>query len=206
MKLYINAEALDTYDKEKFLFTNYHNQIIPFIFYFRRRKFYCLVSKSKDGDISDYFLKRLGYYTIRGSSSDGGTEALYQIKNELKNNIVLSLPFDGPKGPVYKIKKGIIWLHSRNEYPLLLGYCYFSRAKRLGSWDGLYVPYPFSKVLIVIDGPVNLEKNISKEEILQQKLLMEEKMWQNYRHFAEKFRDRYHIPAQNLEEIGSEEE
>jgi len=200
-RLMVKDSAREIYEKDRFVFTNYHNQIIPLIHYFRKRNYVILVSKSRDGEITDYFIRRYKYATIRGSSTSGGTEALSEIHSRLKGNIVISITFDGPKGPIYKIKKGIIWLISRNRYPLLMGYCYFSWAKRIRSWDGLYIPYPFSKVLIVIDGPVYAAERLLKGKMESFRQDLEERMWDNYYHYSADFRDIFGADSANAPEI-----
>ncbi len=201
--LFVEESAREIYSNDRFIFTNYHNQIIPFIHYYKKRSYYILVSKSRDGDITDYILKKYGYRTIRGSSTRGGSEALHEIHSELGKNIVMSITFDGPKGPIYRIKKGIIWLLGRTGYPLLTGYCYFSRARRIRSWDGLYVPIPFSKVLIVIDGPMIAEKRLSKSEIDLFKNELEKRMAENYKKHSQKFRKMFGKNPENAHEIAN---
>lgn len=169
----------------------YHNNLIPLIFAYRNKNYFGLVSKKMDGEIADFYLNKFGYKTIRGSSREGGTEALYEIIPLLKNNIVISIPFDGPKGPVYRMKKGIIWLANRAKYPLLFGYCYFSKAWRLWNWDGLYIPYPFSKALIVFDEPFFVEGKLHKKDLDSYKANIEKKMWNNYVKFSKLFQETF---------------
>ncbi len=164
-----------------------------------------LVSRSRDGNISDFFLKKLGYETIRGSSSDEGTDALFNIRKALRKNIMLSLTSDGPKGPVYKLKKGIVWLANRHKYPILFAYAYFSKARRIRSWDGLYFPYPFSRILIVVEKPYINEEWLSKNEIEEQKDIIEKRMWGGYVAYAGRFKEIYKKYPENMKEIQDEE-
>lgn len=201
MRIFVSESAKIHFEKEKYIFTNYHNQIVPFFFYFRRSGYYALVSRSRDGDITDYIMRRLGYNTIRGSSTSGGTDALYDIGRELKKDIVLSMTFDGPKGPLYKIKKGILWVAGRYDYPIIKGYCYYSKAKRLRSWDGLYVPLPFSKVLLVLDGPFEIDTKRSKKAMEDNKARVEKEMWEGYKANTLKFKQIFKKEPVNLKEI-----
>ncbi len=201
----IHEDSKDFFKRDRGIFTNYHNHLIPLSFYFRKKGRCVLVSRSRDGKISNFFLKRLGYRIIRGSSSDEGTEVLFSIRKLLREDVMLSLTFDGPRGPKYKMKKGIVWLADRHEYPILMSYAYFSRALRLRSWDGLYVPLPLSRVFIVVAKPYIMEPGLSKEKIEEHKKILEDMMWNNYKVFAGKYRDIYKKEPQNGKEILNEE-
>lgn len=203
IKIIISEKAEEVF-KTGTVFTGYHNQLIPMVFAYRKNGFYGLVSKNLDGEIADFFLKRFGYNTIRGSSREGGAEALYELDPLLKNRILISIPFDGPKGPVYKMKKGIIYLANRYKYPLVFGYSYFSRAFRLYNWDGLYIPFPFSKCLVVIDDPFYIKDKLNKRGIEEHKTVLEKKMWENYKKFTRIFIDLYRSEPVNMDDIKSE--
>ena len=53
-----------------------------------------------------------------------------------------------PRGPCYDFKEGALVVARRARAPLLLFGAEFSAAWRLHSWDGFYIPKPFSGVLL----------------------------------------------------------
>src|SRR5690606_19400830 len=60
------------------------------------------------GRVLDYVIRRLGYKTIRGSSSRGGMRALRRMVRTLRRGRAVVLAPDGPWGPAYRIKPGLI--------------------------------------------------------------------------------------------------
>lgn len=201
----ISNEVEKKIQKGMLLFSNYHSQILPFIGYYRNSGYSVLISKSSDGDIANYIMSRFNYNIVRGSSSEGANEALDEIegllKGEDKCKSIISLTFDGPKGPKYKIKTGILWLAKTYKCPILFASCYFSKAKRLRSWDKLYIPYPFSKMLIVIEDPIYFEKSLSKKNRAASREYIDEICWNRYKRGMEVYREKMGKYPLNIEDI-----
>ena len=53
---------------------------------------------------------------------------------------------DGPRGPRRQVQIGLIMLASRTALPIILVGVGYSRCWRLKSWDGFFLPKPFSRV------------------------------------------------------------
>ena len=111
-----------------------------------------MVSQSKDGAIMDLFFKLNGGRTTRGSSSNGGAQALRNLVTLSKTyGWNTSFAVDGPKGPIYKVKPGVFQffrLQSRVTHLYVSGvacdkYWRFSKA-----WNKAVLPKPFSKIVI----------------------------------------------------------
>ena len=113
---------------------------------FRRRPIYALVSASRDGAWLDAFLATGGVRTVRGSSSRRGREAVGALLAKLREGHDIGITPDGPRGPMYDFKRGAFIVARRADVPVLLIGCRFESAWRLKSWDGFYVPKPFSRV------------------------------------------------------------
>ncbi len=58
-----------------------------------------LFSQSKDGDLVEFSIKKMGYIPVRGSSTRGGLLAKEQMMNGLMNGVPASITPDGPIGP-----------------------------------------------------------------------------------------------------------
>ena len=70
---------------------------------------YCfLISKSKDGEFVDFICRRLGYETVRGSSSKGGKEARKALEESMGRGVATAFTVDGPRGPRKKCKPGVL--------------------------------------------------------------------------------------------------
>jgi lysophospholipid acyltransferase (LPLAT)-like uncharacterized protein len=128
----------------------WHNRLFlaaEFVRRFRQgRPVYSLVSASKDGAWLDAFFSMVGMRTVRGSDHRLGREAVLALIAKLRAGYDIGITPDGPRGPCYEFKAGALVVTRRAGTPaLLLGMRFYS-ARRLKSWDGFYLPRPFSRV------------------------------------------------------------
>jgi hypothetical protein len=112
------------------------------------RRMVGLVSASRDGAWLAAFFRLAGIVTVRGSSSWRGTQAVRELLAEMQAGADIAITPDGPRGPCYEIKPGTLLVARRVPAPLLLISAHFPSAWRLRSWDGFYLPKPFSVVEI----------------------------------------------------------
>ncbi len=113
---------------------------------YRRRQVYALVSASRDGAWLAAFFSYIGLKSVRGSSTHQGREAARALIEKLRAGHDLGITPDGPRGPKYDFKAGAFIVTRRAAAPVLLIGGTFSSAWRLKSWDGFYLPRPFSRV------------------------------------------------------------
>lgn len=147
-----SPEALKNLTKidEPVAFVLWHNRLflVSEIFrrYRQRRPVYGLVSASKDGAWLDAFFSLVGISSVRGSSSRLGREAVTALVTVIRAGNDIGITPDGPRGPRYDFKAGGLIVARRAHAPvLLLGGEYLS-AWQFRSWDGFYLPKPFSRV------------------------------------------------------------
>lgn len=107
-----------------------------------------LVSASKDGAYLSYFFERMGIIPLRGSSSRRGAQALREILEVIDEGGSIGITPDGPRGPCYDFKPGPTLLMRKTSSHVTLIGARFNCALRLKSWDGFYIPLPFSKVYL----------------------------------------------------------
>jgi hypothetical protein len=130
-------------------FVLWHNRLFISAEIFRRfrsRRLCGLVSASRDGAWLAAFYALMGMEASRGSSSRFGREAAGQLTGALLAGMDVGITPDGPRGPCYDFKEGALVVARRARAPLLLFGAEFSSAWRLASWDGFYIPRPFSSV------------------------------------------------------------
>ena len=143
------------------IFAIWHNRLLmlPRVFdpSFPTRQSYGLISASRDGDLIAQFIERSGYGTIRGSSSRKGVIALRQLVETLVSGggNVLVTP-DGPRGPVYQVSQGIVFLAQESGAPIVPIHMEYSSAWRLKSWDRFVVPRPFAKLRAIFGAPIHI--------------------------------------------------
>jgi lysophospholipid acyltransferase (LPLAT)-like uncharacterized protein len=133
-------------------FVVWHNRLFLVPEYHRRyrggRPVYGLVSASKDGAWLAAFFSLVGMRAVRGSSSRLAREGAQALVSVLRAGHDVGITPDGPRGPCYDLKPGALIVARRTGAPLLLLGGDFVSAWRLGSWDGFYLPRPFSTVRV----------------------------------------------------------
>jgi lysophospholipid acyltransferase (LPLAT)-like uncharacterized protein len=105
-----------------------------------------LVSASKDGAWLAAYYSVAGLGAVRGSSSRLGREAATALVSTLRSGDDVGITPDGPRGPVYEMKPGAMIVARRAQARVVMIGMDFESAWRLRSWDGFYLPKPFSTV------------------------------------------------------------
>jgi lysophospholipid acyltransferase (LPLAT)-like uncharacterized protein len=127
-------------------------------------EFAALCSASKDGEMISIAMKRLGVIPVRGSSKKGGTKAKEQLIEIIKKGgVTIAITIDGPTGPIYEIKSGIIEMAQASGAPIVP---YLARGKRnwvINSWDKMNIPKPFTKVYTYTGQPIWVPKDLPRE-------------------------------------------
>jgi lysophospholipid acyltransferase (LPLAT)-like uncharacterized protein len=107
------------------------------------------------GELQTHILKRFGYLPVRGSSERRGARALLTMKKTMEAGAVAALAVDGPTGPIYTSKPGILFLAAKLGYPIVPAATSAERAwivKR--TWCRYLLPKPFSRCLVALGQPI----------------------------------------------------
>jgi lysophospholipid acyltransferase (LPLAT)-like uncharacterized protein len=133
----------------------WHRCLLPAACFFRGRpRTTLLISASFDGELISRTIERMGYETVRGSSSRAGAGGLRALARAIRDGATAVIPGDGPRGPRYVLKPGITRLAQLTGLPVNSFYLLPQRAWVMRSWDALLVPKPFSRVVMVWGRPV----------------------------------------------------
>ncbi|TMP92379.1 MAG: DUF374 domain-containing protein, partial [Verrucomicrobia bacterium] len=104
---------------ENYIGALWHNRLLLFPFVLRRffsnRHGAALISASRDGELLADAIKRFDYDVVRGSSSRLGASAILQLTEVLASGRDVVITPDGPRGPVYELGPGIIFLAQKSE-------------------------------------------------------------------------------------------
>jgi lysophospholipid acyltransferase (LPLAT)-like uncharacterized protein len=136
-----------------FLLAVWHGQMVPVIWANRFRDLGALASTHGDAEIAARMMMRWGYSFVRGSSSQGGREALGQVVEHLKEGRSFAFTPDGPRGPRGVPKPGVMVASMRSGVPIIGVRIAISRAWRLGSWDRTAIPKPFARLRVTYSDP-----------------------------------------------------
>ena len=107
-----------------------------------------LISSSRDGELIARTIGKFGLGTIRGSSTRGGERARAEMREALAEGLDIGITPDGPRGPRYVLKPGAIELARESGRPIVPLLMSSTRGRRLGSWDGFFVPLPGDRVIM----------------------------------------------------------
>src|SRR5437762_720189 len=101
-------------------------------------------------------LDQLGLPNPAASSWRKGVIALRQLMDTLvANGNVLFTP-DGPRGPVYQVSQGVIFLAQKSGAPIVPIHMEYSSCWRLKSWDRFVVPKPFATLRVIFGEPIRI--------------------------------------------------
>lgn len=123
------------------------------------RRHVVIVSRSRDGDPVVRVCEGLGHVVCRGSSKKGGVDkggkvAKDEMIVELKGGLPGAVTVDGPKGPPFEVKSGIIEMARQTGLPIVPYLPLPRRFWSLRSWDAFRIPKPFTRIDIHYGAPI----------------------------------------------------
>lgn len=171
----IGGDNLDSIEKAGKLpiYTFWHDRIFAGTYYFRGRGIVVITSKSLDGEYIARFIKRLGYGSVRGSSSRGGVGALVEMIRFMKKGLPMAFTIDGPRGPRYQAKKGAVLLAKKTGNPMMPFIVESRRCWTIKSWDRLQIPKPFSTAAVLIAEPIYVPADADEDAIEDHRLRLQ---------------------------------
>jgi lysophospholipid acyltransferase (LPLAT)-like uncharacterized protein len=134
-----------------YIYAFWHQDELALLPYFRNRDLVAMVSDSRDGTIMATALECFGYLTTRGSSTRGGVKGFIASIRMIRKGYKFTMAVDGPKGPIYKTKEGIIRLSEKSGRPIFPFRAWperFFTFKK--AWNQAKLPLPFSKIHIMV--------------------------------------------------------
>ena len=132
-----------------------------------------VISNSRDGMILGSYVKTHAGCNVIHASHKSGHSALLQIIDELKQNRMLIITPDGPRGPLYEVKGGVVFSAQKAEAMIVPMHWHASSMWQLGTWDRLQFPKPFSKVTLYFEDPILCTQGSDREAI---RALLKEKL------------------------------
>ena len=154
----------------------WHRAAIYFLYFFGHFHPMIMVSQSKDGEILAQYTSAMGAIPARGSSSRGGKEALKQMRHHLSSGgKACATVLDGPRGPAYVAKKGMIVLAMQTGSPFIPAIWSANRTITLrNSWDKTILPLPWSRVSMAFGDPIHIPTETTGEELEHYRKLVQD--------------------------------
>lgn len=154
----------------------WHNRIFPATYYFRHRGIVVMSSQSFDSEYVARFIQRFGFGIVKGSSTRGGVGGLIEMIRLVKKGFPAGFSVDGPKGPVYQAKTGIVMLAKKTGNPILPFSIETEKYWTIKSWDRLQIPKPFARAKIFIGEPIEFGENVDEVETRNKHLDLQKKL------------------------------
>lgn len=113
-----------------------------------------LISPSVDGELPAMLVRRVGGHVIRGSASATGARALRDYYEAIvRHGVSPAMTPDGSHGPRRQFKPGAVLLSQLSGRPMVPMAYAASRVWLFRTWDRFALPWPFSRVVLVIGEP-----------------------------------------------------
>ena len=164
---------------ESVILCTWHQQFFSAIRHFEKYRIFTpsiMISQSKDGDIIAGVAQRSGWHPVRGSSSKGGKPALAQMIQELGKKKLAAHIVDGPRGPMGKVKAGIIRLAQATNSSIVPFSVNAEEAWQFNSWDRFFIPKPFSAVTLQFREAIPPDPKQGEDRFENQRLMLEKTM------------------------------
>lgn len=132
--------------KQPIIFSLWHGHILPLLYQHRGEGVVVMISEHADGELVARVAERLGFGTVRGSTSRGAARALLDAARVVRDGRDIAITPDGPRGPARSIAPGAAVLAQRTGAPVIGAAVHARSAWRLKSWDSFLIPRPFARV------------------------------------------------------------
>ena len=151
-------------EKGGVIFAFWHSRLLLMSYVARDRDVEVLISRHRDGEIISRIVARLGFSSVRGSSTRGGASALRRMPRIVRDGKDLAITPDGPRGPACRVQPGVILAARLSGRPVLPVTFASDHFHSFGSWDRFQVPRPFSRGVFVWGEPLRVSREDDLEE------------------------------------------
>jgi len=138
----------------RIVYAFFHGEQFPLVFAHRHTGLVILSSLSPDGELQARILRKFGYDVVRGSTRRGFTSGTLALYDKLVAGHVVAVAVDGPKGPAFRVKPGVVYLAQKTGALVVPVRVLVRRCIELHNWDRYRIPLPFSTAEIRYGDPV----------------------------------------------------
>ena len=151
--------------KKKIIVCFWHGRLLmsPLCWNFPHN-FYMLISDHSDGKLISKTVSHFQINTIVGSSSKKKISSTKSIISKLKNNEIIGITPDGPRGPKMKIKSSLASLAKVTNATIIPMSISSRFSKILSSWDNFNLVTPFNNFYIIWGKPINYKRKYNLEK------------------------------------------
>ena len=139
-------------------------------------RMHLLISTHRDGQLISQPILKLGYKQIEGSSGHGGLQAIREMTRVLKQDHVVAITPDGPRGPRMRVKPGVLKIAQLTGAPIVPLAGAAKSCWMLKSWDRFLIPKPFTKGLLSAGKPIVIGRDLDEAALEAVRLELEEEL------------------------------
>jgi lysophospholipid acyltransferase (LPLAT)-like uncharacterized protein len=143
------------------IFAAWHGTTMMGLCYFFRfysdHRYAALVPADRRGNTLSTWFRLLGiepYSVDHYSTSLSQARGVVHFVRAVKRGANALINPDGPDGPPYVVKPGVVYIAQKTGAPLLPGAAFTATKYTLNRWDRYSVPLPFSRIAIVVGEPL----------------------------------------------------
>ena len=175
---WVGEENLDILRKEKksVIYAFWHGRMLIFTYSHRKQKIHVLISQHKDGEFIARIIRNLGFVSVRGSTTRGGSKAIFEMCEKTTSGFDVAITPDGPKGPGFEVHPGIIYIAQRSGMPIVPITNSAKNRWNLATWDRFLIPKPFSKVVIMLGKPICVPLEATSKELEEIRIDLEKRL------------------------------
>ena len=140
-----------------------------------KARIHVLISSHRDGELMSRIAGHLGRGSVRGSTTRGGMRAVREMMR-VGRRTHLGLAPDGPQGPRRRVQMGAIFLGAQTGLPIVPFGVGYTRAWRARSWDRFALPWPGTRITVVVAHEVRVPRGLSRPQMEQYRRLVEERL------------------------------
>jgi len=146
------------------IYAFWHGRQFLLFYHHRNAEVVIPASESRDGEIQAGILRRFGFDVVRGSSKRKGDRALLGMVDGLRKGKNVALAVDGPRGPLYEVKPGVLYLAGKLG-KLIIPVATSAKRRWIleKTWEKFMLPWPFTKGVIVFGDPIIVQGTAEAE-------------------------------------------
>jgi lysophospholipid acyltransferase (LPLAT)-like uncharacterized protein len=147
-----------------FVICIWHGRMLLPVYLLRDENIYGLVSEHKDGEMIAQTVKKLGWKTVRGSSTRSGRKAALGLIKALRSGNIGCIIPDGPRGPRHEFKDGTLFIAQKTGAAIVALTFSSDRFYEFASWDRFRIWKPMSRSVVIFSKPVEVPEELTDAE------------------------------------------
>ena len=150
---------------DRFIICFWHGKYVPILPAMQGLNGQVITSTGRSGEIIERIARDFGFGCTQ-IPHRGGERSMRLMEDALSRAGAAAIAVDGPLGPYHHVKQGAVKLAASSGCHLVpVSVDAHSKYILKNRWDLLEIPYPFTKVCIVIGEPMTVPAALGRAEI-----------------------------------------